>query len=84
MVHVNDLPSVFQHCIPFMFADDTKCFRLIKEPNDAYLLQLDLNNLSHGVNPQIYLLTKANLFIYIFGIISLHQMLKATLLTEQR
>ena len=29
-----------------MFTDDTKCLRIIKEPNDAYLMQLDLNNLS--------------------------------------
>ena len=46
VVYVNDLPNALQYTIPFMFADDTKCLKRIKEPNDSNLMQLDLDNLS--------------------------------------
>ena len=46
VVYVNDLPNVFHHTIPFIFADDTKCLKIIKEPADSHCLQLDLDNLS--------------------------------------
>ena len=73
MEYVNDLPSVIQHCIPFMFADDTKHLRIIKEPNDAFLMQLDLNNLSAWSESSdlSFNQLKANLSICISGTIRL-------------
>ena len=45
-VYVDDLPEIFQHTSPYMFADDTKCLKTIKAPVDYCLLQIDLDNLS--------------------------------------
>ena len=73
MEYVNDLPSVIQHCIPFMLAGDTKRLRIIKEPNDAFLMQLDLNNLSawRESSDLSFNQLKANLSICISGTIRL-------------
>ena len=45
-VYINDLPNVFLHTIPFMFANDSKCLKRIKEPANSFTMQLDLHNLS--------------------------------------
>ncbi len=45
LVFVNNLPAVVHHSILLMFADDTKCAKLIKTPSDSLQLQDDLDSL---------------------------------------
>ena len=47
VIYINDLPDIFQHTTPYIFAADSyKVFKIIKAPLDSYLIQLDLDNLS--------------------------------------
>ena len=43
LVFVNDLPAVVQHSLILMFADDTKCGKLVRSPLDSFQLQADLD-----------------------------------------
>ena len=43
LVFVNDLPAVVQHSLMLMFADDTKCGKLVRSPLDSFQLQADLD-----------------------------------------
>ncbi len=45
LVFVNDLPDAAEHSKVPMFADDSKCFRVIEMPHDTELLQSDLHSL---------------------------------------
>ena len=45
VLYINDLPSCI-HSNVFMFADDTKVFKVIKDDNDVQILQADLENLA--------------------------------------
>ena len=47
LVYINDLPSVISSSNTFIFADDTKCFKIIKTESDIQLLQNDLTSLAH-------------------------------------
>ncbi len=44
MIYINDLPEIL-NCEPYLFADDTKVFRVIKDETDTEALQDDLNTL---------------------------------------
>ena len=43
---MNDLPDAIRWSRPLLFADDTKCFKYIKSPDDEQSLQNDLQNLA--------------------------------------
>ena len=47
LVYINDLPSAISSSNMFIFADDTKCFKMIKTESDIQLFQKDLISLSH-------------------------------------
>ena len=50
LVYINDLPSAISSSNMFIFADDTKCFKMIKTESDIQVIQLlqkDLTSLSH-------------------------------------
>ena len=42
---INDLPDAVNHSSLYMFADDTKCAKLIRNPSDSVLLQDDVTSL---------------------------------------
>ena len=42
---VNDIPTIFSHSHSLLFADDLKLFRTVRVPDDAQLLQQDLDKL---------------------------------------
>ena len=42
---VNDIPTIFSSSHSLLFADDLKLFRMVRVPNDAQLLQEDLDKL---------------------------------------
>ena len=46
LIYINDLSSSMKYSKTFLFADDTKCFRPIRSPQDHILLQSDLDVLS--------------------------------------
>jgi len=46
IIYMNDIPCVVAHSKVLLFADDTKCFRHIKELTDMHLLQYDLDCLT--------------------------------------
>ena len=46
-IFINDLPNCVSTSFPFLFADDTKCLRVISNPTDIQYLQQDLDNLSN-------------------------------------
>ena len=46
VIYINDLPDLLQSQ-PYLFADDTKIFRVIKSAIDQQTLQDDLNRLHH-------------------------------------
>lgn len=50
LIYINDLPSSVSSCKPLMFADDTKCFKSIKDRSDSQLLQSDINSLAQWSN----------------------------------
>ena len=82
VIYINDLPDIFQHTTPYIFADDTKCLKIIKAPLDSYLIQLDLDNLSDWSKLSDLSLIKINLFIFISGKLVQHLMI--TLLMETK
>ena len=45
LLYVNDLPDAAEHSKVPMFADDSKCYRVIETPQDTELLQSDLHSL---------------------------------------
>ena len=45
VVYINDLPNIFQHATPYVYTDNTKCLKTIKESTDSSYLQLNLDNL---------------------------------------
>ena len=45
VLYINDLSSCIHYNV-FMFADDTKVFKVIKDENDVQILQADLENLA--------------------------------------
>jgi hypothetical protein len=45
LIYVNDLPDAAKHSTVQMFADDSKCYKIINNPHDSYLLQSDLQAL---------------------------------------
>ena len=45
VIHINSLPETALNSEIYLFADDTKIFRSIKENNDQQLLQEDVNNM---------------------------------------
>ena len=48
VVYINDLPDqVSKDSKVYLFADDTKVYRRIKEASDCQELQKDLNNMQH-------------------------------------
>ena len=46
IIYINDLPSILNSSLPFLFADDTKCCKVITSVNDVLALQSDLDCLS--------------------------------------
>ena len=46
-IYINDISDAVLYSKTLLFADDTKCFRLIKSFSDQQLLQQDLNSLSN-------------------------------------
>ena len=46
VLYVNDLPSFLSFCLPYLYADDTKCFKRVLSLSDHSLLQTDLNCLA--------------------------------------
>ena len=46
LIYINDLSCSINHSKTFLFADDTKCLRPIRSPQDHILLQSDLDALS--------------------------------------
>ena len=44
LVYVNDIPQ-YTTSTTLLFADDTKCFRIINDPTDSITLQQDINSL---------------------------------------
>ena len=47
IIFLNDLPSVITSSRILKYADDTKCYKTITNPNDAVLLQSDLDNVGN-------------------------------------
>ena len=47
LVYVNDLPDAAEYSKVPMFADDSKCYRVIETSHDTQLLQSDLHSLSN-------------------------------------
>ena len=47
IIYINDISDAVLYSKTLLFADDTKCFRLIKSFSDQQLLQQDLNSLSN-------------------------------------
>ena len=47
LLYVNNLPNNVKSSRVAMFADDTKVFKAIQSPNDALMLQEDINNLEN-------------------------------------
>lgn len=47
LIYVNDLPNSAKHSMVPMFADDSKCYRAIQNPEDRNLLQSDLTSLNN-------------------------------------
>ena len=45
LVFINDLPDAVNHSSLYMFADDTKCAKLIRNSSDSVLLQDDVTSL---------------------------------------
>ena len=45
VIYINDLPDVITNSSVYLFADDTKLFKYIKDQNDYIALQKDLDNL---------------------------------------
>lgn len=45
ILYLNDLPSSVVHSTMLSFADDTKCFKVIRNAMDVQLFQEDLNNI---------------------------------------
>ena len=45
LIYVNDLPDAAKHSKVPMFADDSKCYKIINNPHDSNLLQSDLQAL---------------------------------------
>ena len=45
LLYINDMPSSVQHSTVALFADDSKCFKSIKNTSDCRLLQNDLDSL---------------------------------------
>ena len=45
LIYVNDLPDAAKHSKVQMFADDSKCYKIINNPHDSNLLQSDLQAL---------------------------------------
>ena len=43
VIYMNDLPDSVFHSQIYLFADDTKCFKHIKQHSDMDLLQSDIN-----------------------------------------
>jgi len=43
IIYVNDIPDSVFHSLIYLFADDTKCFKRIKQHGDKDLLQSDIN-----------------------------------------
>ena len=43
-MYVNDIPQ-YTTSTTLLFADDTKCFRIINDPTDSITLQQDINSL---------------------------------------
>ena len=46
LIYINDLSSSMKHSKTFLFADDTKCLRPIRSPQDHISLQSDLDVMS--------------------------------------
>ena len=46
-IFINDLPNCVSSSVPYHFADDTKCLKVMSNPTDIQCLQQDLNNLSN-------------------------------------
>ena len=46
-IFINDLPNCVSSSILYLFADDTKCLKVMSNPTDIQCLQQDLNNLSN-------------------------------------
>ncbi|CAG4949239.1 unnamed protein product [Colias eurytheme] len=55
-VFINDLPDIFKHSIPYLFADDLKLIRVIRSETDANLLQSDLQKLNEWCSCNMMLL----------------------------
>ena len=47
LIYINDMPQVFNHRKLAIFADDSKCFKIIKSNNDFLDVQHDLNSLQN-------------------------------------
>ena len=47
IIFINNLPSALGSCVPYLFADDTKCCKTILSPSDSSLFQHDLDSRSH-------------------------------------
>ena len=46
-IFINDLPNCVSSSTPYLFADNTKCLKVISNPSDIQTLQQDLDNLSN-------------------------------------
>ena len=47
LIYVNDIPDHISNSLLYLFADDTKCLKIISDPADAILLQDDINSLNY-------------------------------------
>ena len=47
LIYVNDIPDHINNSLLYLFADDTKCLKIISDPADAILLQDDINSLNY-------------------------------------
>ncbi len=54
VIYINDLPEILK-CEPYLFADDTKVFRVIKDETDTEALQDDLK---HSLQLELHLATQ--------------------------
>ncbi|CAH2094536.1 unnamed protein product [Euphydryas editha] len=85
-IFINDLPQIFQHCTPLLFADDLKIYKTIKSCQDAIMFQNDVRSLEKWCSHNGVDLNIAKCFHIKFTrkhhIIQSHYKLKDTEITE--
>ena len=61
---MNDLPNAIHWNRALLFADDTKCFKHIKSPDDEHCLQNNLHDLASGASYLTYLSISLRVSMY--------------------